>query len=159
MTSGSNSCRWTSSTPSMGSGSCLWTGKFRLGRWKEGGGGWNPAWSDPMQDSDAGCNFANSAQLRICSVLSSIRTNSSGIGIAPWNALLCALQLSVPSVFSSHCLFGDSIVCRFEWIQGRWWNGLGDWNWPFVVHFVGCKPCGGKYASYDRDACIRGMKR
>ena len=49
--------------------------------------------------------------------------------------------------------------CRFEWIQGRWWNGLGDWNWPFVVHFVGCKPCGGKYASYDRDTCVQGMKR
>ena len=36
--------------------------------------------------------------------------------------------------------------------------GVGE-RWPLVTHFVGCKPCGGQYASYDAARCRRGMER
>ncbi|TVU47330.1 hypothetical protein EJB05_06926, partial [Eragrostis curvula] len=51
------------------------------------------------------------------------------------------------------------IVDRYEEMRREWAPGLGDDRWPFVTHFVGCKPCGGEYASYDAAQCMRGMER
>ena len=36
--------------------------------------------------------------------------------------------------------------------------GFGDERWPFVTHFVGCKPCG-SYADYAIEKCFRSMER
>ncbi|TVU47326.1 hypothetical protein EJB05_06922, partial [Eragrostis curvula] len=51
------------------------------------------------------------------------------------------------------------IVDRYEELRRKWAPGLGDDRWPLVTHFVGCKPCGGEYASYDAARCMRGMER
>lgn len=34
-----------------------------------------------------------------------------------------------------------------------------DEYWPFITHFVGCKPCTGAYTSYDLDLCFAEMER
>ncbi|KAL6902267.1 hypothetical protein ACP4OV_005143 [Aristida adscensionis] len=62
---------------------------------------------------------------------------------------------------SSYDLHGFwlEIVDRYEEMRRRWAPGLGDGRWPLVTHFVGCKPCGGQYASYDAALCRRGMER
>ncbi|TVU36160.1 hypothetical protein EJB05_18077, partial [Eragrostis curvula] len=49
------------------------------------------------------------------------------------------------------------IVDRYEEMRRRWAPGFGDYRWPLVTHFVGCKPCGGRHAGYK--ACRRGMER
>ena len=36
--------------------------------------------------------------------------------------------------------------------------GLGDERWPFVTHFVGCKPCG-SYGDYPVEKCLGSMER
>ncbi|KAL6648273.1 hypothetical protein ACP70R_012497 [Stipagrostis hirtigluma subsp. patula] len=62
---------------------------------------------------------------------------------------------------SSYNLHGYwvGIVDRYEEMRRRWAPGLGDDRWPLVTHFVGCKPCGGQYASYDAARCRCGMER
>ncbi|PHT88301.1 Xyloglucan 6-xylosyltransferase 1 [Capsicum annuum] len=50
--------------------------------------------------------------------------------------------------------------------KGRWMNkmiekyhpGFGDERWPFVTHFVGCKPCG-SYGDYPVESCLKNMER
>jgi xyloglucan 6-xylosyltransferase len=36
--------------------------------------------------------------------------------------------------------------------------GYGDQRWPFVTHFVGCKPCG-SYGDYAVERCLNQMER
>ncbi|KAF8721534.1 hypothetical protein HU200_023041 [Digitaria exilis] len=69
---------------------------------------------------------------------------------------------------SSYSLHGYwvEIVDRYEEMMRRrrrngWTPGIagGEERWPLVTHFVGCKPCGGQYASYDAAECRRGMER
>ena len=50
---------------------------------------------------------------------------------------------------------------RYEELRrkGRPAGGLGDDRWPFVTHFVGCKPCRRYADSYPADRCRRGMER
>ena len=39
-------------------------------------------------------------------------------------------------------------------------GGAGEFRWPFVTHFVGCKPCGkGGEESYAVDRCLKHMER
>ncbi|OEL35667.1 putative glycosyltransferase 4 [Dichanthelium oligosanthes] len=52
-----------------------------------------------------------------------------------------------------------AIVDRYEEMRRNWTPGPGGERWPLVTHFVGCKPCGGEYASYDAARCRRGMER
>ncbi|CAN6313054.1 unnamed protein product [Urochloa humidicola] len=66
---------------------------------------------------------------------------------------------------SSYSLHGYwvEIVDRYEEMRlrrGRDHRAApGGERWPLVTHFVGCKPCGGKYASYDAELCRHGMER
>jgi xyloglucan 6-xylosyltransferase len=57
--------------------------------------------------------------------------------------------------------FWEGIVDRYEEMRrkGRPTGGLGDDRWPFVTHFVGCKPCRRYADSYPADRCRRGMER
>ncbi|GJN31247.1 hypothetical protein PR202_gb19619 [Eleusine coracana subsp. coracana] len=55
--------------------------------------------------------------------------------------------------------FWVDIVDRYEEMRRNGKPGLGDHRWPLVTHFVGCKPCGGQYASYDAARCRQGMER
>ncbi|EES00270.1 probable glycosyltransferase 5 [Sorghum bicolor] len=59
--------------------------------------------------------------------------------------------------------FWEGIVDRYEELRrkGRPAGGLGDGDdrWPFVTHFVGCKPCRRYADSYPADRCRRGMER
>ncbi|KAK4403055.1 putative xyloglucan 6-xylosyltransferase 5 [Sesamum angolense] len=50
------------------------------------------------------------------------------------------------------------LVDRYEEYIERNHPGLGDERWPFVTHFVGCKPCGG-YGDYSLDRCLQSMER
>jgi xyloglucan 6-xylosyltransferase len=65
---------------------------------------------------------------------------------------------------SSYSLHGFwvEIVDKYEEMRRRYRTtpvaGGGE-RWPLVTHFVGCKPCGGQYASYDAGQCRRGMER
>ncbi|KAJ1297479.1 hypothetical protein BS78_01G379500 [Paspalum vaginatum] len=56
--------------------------------------------------------------------------------------------------------FWEGIVDRYEELRrkGRP-GGLGDDRWPFVTHFVGCKPCRRYADSYPADRCRRAMER
>lgn len=60
-----------------------------------------------------------------------------------------------------HTLHGYWVmfVDRLEQIQSSHHNNKGDWDWPFTVHFVGCKLCDRKYTDYDPAACDRGIHR
>jgi len=63
--------------------------------------------------------------------------------------------------YSLHGYWVD-IVDRYEEMRRRSRTpgvGGGGERWPLVTHFVGCKPCGGQYASYDAARCRRGMER
>lgn len=51
-----------------------------------------------------------------------------------------------------------ALVNRYERIMEKYHPGLGDERWPFVTHFVGCKPCG-SYADYAVEKCLRSMER
>ncbi|KAJ6339982.1 hypothetical protein OIU77_007848 [Salix suchowensis] len=50
------------------------------------------------------------------------------------------------------------LVDRYEEMMDKYHPGLGDERWPFVTHFVGCKPCG-SYGDYPVEKCIRSMER
>ncbi|GMJ00019.1 xyloglucan xylosyltransferase 3 [Hibiscus trionum] len=50
------------------------------------------------------------------------------------------------------------LVDRYEEMMEKYHPGLGDERWPFVTHFVGCKPCG-SYGDYSVDRCLRSMQR
>ncbi|KAL2652923.1 hypothetical protein R1flu_021051 [Riccia fluitans] len=51
------------------------------------------------------------------------------------------------------------LVDDFEKMMEKYHPGLGDERWPFVTHFVGCKPCHGNYGSYPMDRCAKQIKR
>ncbi|RCV36468.1 hypothetical protein SETIT_7G321600v2 [Setaria italica] len=65
----------------------------------------------------------------------------------------------------------SGLVDRYEQAMEKHHPGYGDDRWPFVTHFVGCKPCGvggvgrsvrsGGNSSdeYPLDRCVRGMER
>ncbi|KAJ6868742.1 xyloglucan 6-xylosyltransferase 5 [Populus alba x Populus x berolinensis] len=50
------------------------------------------------------------------------------------------------------------LVDRYEEMMEKYHPGLGDERWPFVTHFVGCKPCG-SYGDYPVERCMRSMER
>jgi xyloglucan 6-xylosyltransferase len=62
---------------------------------------------------------------------------------------------------SSYSLHGFwlGIVDRYEEMRRDATPGVGGERWPLVTHFVGCKPCGGQYASFEASRCQRGMER
>ncbi|KAG0620386.1 hypothetical protein M758_4G212200 [Ceratodon purpureus] len=54
------------------------------------------------------------------------------------------------------------LVERYEELmaKGKPGAGGGEYRWPFVTHFVGCKPCGkGGDESYAVDRCLKHMER
>ncbi|KAI3467300.1 hypothetical protein Pfo_023963 [Paulownia fortunei] len=61
---------------------------------------------------------------------------------------------------SSYYLHGFwvGLVDRYEEYIERYHPGLGDERWPFVTHFVGCKPCGG-YGDYSFERCLKSMEK
>ncbi|KAL7163826.1 hypothetical protein ACSBR2_039862 [Camellia fascicularis] len=50
------------------------------------------------------------------------------------------------------------LVDKYEEMIAKHHPGLGDERWPFVTHFVGCKPCG-SYGDYPVERCLRSMER
>ncbi|KAE8720472.1 putative glycosyltransferase 5 [Hibiscus syriacus] len=50
------------------------------------------------------------------------------------------------------------LVDRYEEMMEKHRPVLGDERWPFVTHFVGCKPCG-SYGDYPVEKCLRSMQR
>lgn len=50
------------------------------------------------------------------------------------------------------------LVDKYEEMMKKYHPGLGDERWPFVTHFVGCKPCG-SYGDYPVEKCLRSMER
>ncbi|KAG0585457.1 hypothetical protein M758_2G012300 [Ceratodon purpureus] len=51
------------------------------------------------------------------------------------------------------------LVDRYEEMMANNHPGKGDENWPFVTHFVGCKPCGSFGVDYAAEKCISQMER
>ncbi|MCO5548072.1 hypothetical protein L7F22_001529 [Adiantum nelumboides] len=51
-----------------------------------------------------------------------------------------------------------AIVERLEEVMEKHHPGYGDERWPFVTHFVGCKPCG-SYGDYSVERCLKQMER
>lgn len=54
--------------------------------------------------------------------------------------------------------FWAGLVDRYEEMMEKYHPGLGDERWPFVTHFVGCKPCG-SYGDYPVEKCLGSMER
>lgn len=54
--------------------------------------------------------------------------------------------------------FWEGLVDRYEDMMEKNHPGLGDERWPFVTHFVGCKPCG-SYGDYPVERCLSSMER
>ncbi|CAI7847403.1 unnamed protein product [Closterium sp. NIES-54] len=52
-----------------------------------------------------------------------------------------------------------SFVDKLEEIQSTKHNGQGNWEWPFTVHFVGCKLCTREASDYDPVVCNKGIHR
>uniref|UniRef100_A0A5B7BC01 xyloglucan 6-xylosyltransferase n=1 Tax=Davidia involucrata TaxID=16924 RepID=A0A5B7BC01_DAVIN len=50
------------------------------------------------------------------------------------------------------------LVDRYEEMMEKYHPGSGDERWPFVTHFVGCKPCG-SYGDYPVERCLGSMER
>ncbi|GFY88511.1 Galactosyl transferase GMA12/MNN10 family protein [Actinidia rufa] len=50
------------------------------------------------------------------------------------------------------------LMDRYEEMMEKYNLGLGHDRWPFVTHFVGCKPCG-RYGDYPVETCLRSMER
>jgi len=61
---------------------------------------------------------------------------------------------------SSYFLHGYwvSVVDKYEDMIRTYHPGFGDERWPFVTHFVGCKPCG-SYGDYPVERCMKSMER
>ncbi|EFJ17254.1 glycosyltransferase, CAZy family GT34-like protein [Selaginella moellendorffii] len=61
---------------------------------------------------------------------------------------------------SSYYLHGywAILVDKYEEMIEKNHPGLGDDRWPFVTHFVGCKPCG-RYGDYPVERCLKQMER
>eukprot|EP00249_Psilotum_nudum_P004876 c18358_g1_i2 orf=492-1862(+) len=61
---------------------------------------------------------------------------------------------------SSYYLHGYWVILvdKYEEMMEKHHPGLGDDRWPFVTHFVGCKPCG-KFGDYPVERCLRQMER
>ncbi|KAI5063975.1 hypothetical protein GOP47_0020645 [Adiantum capillus-veneris] len=52
------------------------------------------------------------------------------------------------------------IVEQYEEMMEKNHNGIGDERWPFVTHFVGCKPCKkANKGDYNAEQCFRHMER
>ncbi|BFI14560.1 xyloglucan 6-xylosyltransferase [Marchantia polymorpha subsp. ruderalis] len=51
------------------------------------------------------------------------------------------------------------LVENFEKMMDKYHPGLGDERWPFVTHFVGCKPCHGSSGDYSAERCAKQMER
>ncbi|KAL3676338.1 hypothetical protein R1sor_026286 [Riccia sorocarpa] len=51
------------------------------------------------------------------------------------------------------------VVENFEKMMEKYRQGLGDERWPFVTHFVGCKPWHGSSGDYAADRCAKQMER
>lgn len=54
--------------------------------------------------------------------------------------------------------FWAGLVDKYEEMMEKHHPGLGDERWPFVTHFVGCKPCG-SYGDYPVERCLSSMER
>ncbi|XP_074315862.1 putative xyloglucan 6-xylosyltransferase 5 [Silene latifolia] len=54
--------------------------------------------------------------------------------------------------------FWLGLVDKYEEMAEKYHPGLGDERWPFVTHFVGCKPCG-SYGDYPVEKCLKSMER
>nr|CAD1818300.1 unnamed protein product [Ananas comosus var. bracteatus] len=54
--------------------------------------------------------------------------------------------------------FWAGLVDKYEEMMEKHHPGLGDERWPFVTHFVGCKPCG-SYGDYPVERCLNSMER
>ncbi|KAJ4751396.1 Galactosyl transferase GMA12/MNN10 family protein [Rhynchospora pubera] len=54
--------------------------------------------------------------------------------------------------------FWAGLVDKYEEMIEQNHPGLGDERWPFVTHFVGCKPCG-SYGDYPVERCLNSMER
>ncbi|XP_075479658.1 putative xyloglucan 6-xylosyltransferase 5 [Primulina tabacum] len=54
--------------------------------------------------------------------------------------------------------YWEGLVDRYEEMIEKYHPGLGDDRWPFVTHFVGCKPCG-SYGDYPVERCLKSMER
>ncbi|KAH8942924.1 hypothetical protein BDL97_13G021000 [Sphagnum fallax] len=50
------------------------------------------------------------------------------------------------------------LVDKYEEMMEKYHPGLGDHRWPFVTHFVGCKPCS-KVGDYSGQKCLNQMER
>eukprot|EP00850_Spirogloea_muscicola_P012542 SM000081S22676 [mRNA] locus=s81:531819:534777:+ [translate_table: standard] len=50
------------------------------------------------------------------------------------------------------------IVDKYEELMAKHHPGYGDERWPFVTHFVGCKPCS-LADNYDAERCVVQMNR
>jgi xyloglucan 6-xylosyltransferase len=68
--------------------------------------------------------------------------------------------LSKVYVENSYYLHGfwAGLVDKYEEMMTKHHPGLGDERWPFVTHFVGCKPCG-SYGDYPVERCLNSMER
>jgi xyloglucan 6-xylosyltransferase len=68
--------------------------------------------------------------------------------------------LSKVYVENSYYLHGfwSGLVDKYEEMMEKHHPGLGDERWPFVTHFVGCKPCG-SYGDYPVERCLNSMER
>lgn len=51
------------------------------------------------------------------------------------------------------------LVDKYELMMEKYHPGLGDDRWPFVTHFVGCKPCKGNAGEYSNSRCFKEMER
>ncbi|KAH7447852.1 hypothetical protein KP509_01G124000 [Ceratopteris richardii] len=54
--------------------------------------------------------------------------------------------------------FWVAIVEKYDDVMENYHPGYGDERWPFVTHFVGCKPCG-SYGDYPVEKCLKEMER
>ncbi|KAJ1700086.1 hypothetical protein LUZ63_008598 [Rhynchospora breviuscula] len=54
--------------------------------------------------------------------------------------------------------FWSGLVDKYEEMMAKHHPGLGDDRWPFITHFVGCKPCG-LYGDYPIERCLNSMER
>ncbi|XP_021859674.2 probable xyloglucan 6-xylosyltransferase 3 [Spinacia oleracea] len=54
--------------------------------------------------------------------------------------------------------FWLGLVDKYEENVEKYHSGLGDERWPFVTHFVGCKPCN-SFRDYPFEKCFKSMER